>query len=235
MPLFYSKDFSTTNPELDEKECHHAINVLRITNEELIQITDGKGHLYHGYLTPISKKKYVVKITKQEPWVANAAQGFHLAVCPTKSMDRNEWIVEKCTEIGIEGIHFLKAKHSERKEINILKLEAIAAGAMKQSQRLYIPLLSELQSLQDFLKKQTFSKLYIADQFHSLTLSEWTVDLKKHKNVCILIGPEGGFSKEEIELVNTYNAHTVSLGDHRLRTETAAVVASYQMQLSRLC
>lgn len=234
MHLFYSKGFSQNNPILDEKESHHAINVLRLQRNDVVAITDGAGNLFHGAIQEVNKKSCHILINEQKPLVANAAKGFHLAVSPTKSIDRMEWMVEKCTELGIGSITFLKSRYSERKEINLSKLEAIAASAMKQSQRNYLPTLFPMIPFAEYIQKSTASIQFIACQHESLSIDQWTKKTDKLKNNCILIGPEGGFSEEEVILALQKKVHPIALGEHRLRTETAALAACHLMNIFAL-
>lgn len=234
MHLFYSKDFSVNNPVLDEKESHHAINVLRLQRNDEVAITDGVGNLFHGAIQEVTKKSCHIHINEQKPLVANPAKGFHLAVSPTKSIDRMEWMVEKCTELGIESITFLKSRYSERKEINLTKLEAIAAGAMKQSQRNYLPLLNPMIPFAEYLHKSAASIQFIACQHDSLLVEEWVKKTDKQKNNVILIGPEGGFSEEEVILALQKQVQPIALGSQRLRTETAALAACHLMNIFTL-
>ncbi len=224
MHLFYSKDFSQNNPVLDEKECHHAINVLRLQRNDEVSVSDGAGNLFLGSIQEINKKSCRLYINEQKPLVANPAKGFHLAISPTKSIDRIE-----CTELGIESITFLKSRYSERKEINLTKLEAIAASAMKQSQRRYLPRLLPMLPFTQYIAQSTADASFIACQYESLAVQEWTKQLSLHKNNVILIGPEGGFSEEEVILALQKNAKPISLGEHRLRTETAGLAACHLM------
>lgn len=234
MHLFYSKDFSRTHPVLDEKESHHAINVLRLQPNDQVSVSDGQGRIFFGKIKEVQKKKCSILIQDEKPLVENSAKGFHLAVSPTKSLDRMEWMVEKCTELGIERITFLKSRYSERKEINLTKLEAIAVSAMKQSQRAYLPVFINMVNFTDFIQSQEVSTHYfIACQYDSLEVNEWVKKLPLASNNCIMIGPEGGFSEEEIILAVQNNIQPISLGKQRLRTETAAVGACHLMNIFR--
>ncbi len=232
MHLFYSKDFSRTNPVLDEKESHHAINVLRLQPNDIVSVSNGQGKIFLGCIEEVQKKRCNITIQNEKPLVDNPAKGFHLAVSPTKSIDRMEWMVEKCTELGIERITFLKSRYSERKEINITKLEAIAVSAMKQSQRAYLPLLIDMMPFKDFIQKsETSTQRFIACQYDSLDVNEWVKKLPNALNNCILIGPEGGFSEEEIILAVQNDIQPIALGKQRLRTETAAIGACHLMNI----
>jgi 16S rRNA (uracil1498-N3)-methyltransferase len=231
MHLFYSKDFSTTHPLLDEKESHHAINVLRLQKNDIVSVSNGKGKIFIGKLEDVQKRGCKISIQDEKPLVENTAKGFHLAVSPTKAIDRMEWMVEKCTELGIERITFLKSRYSERKEINLNKLEAIAISAMKQSQRSYLPLLIETTPFAEFVKSTADTQRFIACQYQSLALHEWVKKLPDHINNCIMIGPEGGFSEEEIILAVENKIQPIALGPQRLRTETAAISACQLMNI----
>jgi 16S rRNA (uracil1498-N3)-methyltransferase len=232
MHLFYSKDFSRTNPMLDEKESHHAIHVLRLQKNDIVSVGNGKGNVFVGSIGEIQKKGCSIIIQDEKPLVDNSAKGFHLAVSPTKSMDRIEWLVEKCTELGIEQITFLKSRYSERKDLNIAKLHAIAAGAMKQSQRAYLPVLTEMITFTDFVKQQNENQqTFIACQHQSMEVNEWVKMLPNYSRNCIMIGPEGGFSEEEVILAIQNNIQPISLGANRLRTETAAISACHLLNI----
>ena len=232
MHLFYSKDFSRTNPMLDEKESHHAIHVLRLQQNDIVSVSNGKGNVFVGSIEEIQKKGCSITIQDEKPLVDNSAKGFHLAISPTKSMDRIEWIVEKCTELGIEQITFLKSRYSERKDLNLAKLQAVAAGAMKQSQRAYLPILTEMIPFMDFVKRKPVDmQTFIACQYESIGVNEWVKKLPLHATNCIMIGPEGGFSEEEVIFAIQNNIQPISLGENRLRTETAAVSACHLMNI----
>ncbi len=217
---------------LDEKESHHAINVLRLQKNDTVSVSNGKGIIFIGNIEEANKKGCSITIQDEKPLVDNSAKGFHLAVSPTKSIDRMEWMVEKCTELGIERITFLKSRYSERKEINLPKLEAIAVSAMKQSQRSYLPVLVNMMPFADFIKaKEDSIQYFIACQYKSLEPSDWTKKLPLSINNCIMIGPEGGFSEEEIILALQNKIQPIALGNQRLRTETAAITACHLMNI----
>ncbi len=211
--------------ELDENEFHH-LQVLRTHDGESLHIFDGRGNLYQGTLTNMSKRSasvLVSELIKNEP--ASSAQ-LHMAIAPTKNIDRTEWFIEKATEIGINTITPVICRRSERRELRIDRLEKVLLSAAKQSLHLHLPKLNNIMSLAEFLKanKDSTSKKFIA------YCEEHTSHLKNSfdaaESITVLIGPEGDFTSEEVSMAKECGFLPVSLGDSRLRTETAGVMAT---------
>lgn len=223
MQIFYTPDIETT-PELPEDEAKHAVRVLRLPEGSTILLTDGKGAFYEATITQAHPKHCLIEINRKWEQSRLWQPHIHLAIAPTKNMDRMEWLVEKATEVGIDEISFLQCRYSERKEIKLPRLEKIAVSAMKQSKKATLPLLNPMIPFKELLKKENNSRKLIAHcEEESKTLLKYAFSV--HEDVTILIGPEGDFSPEEIAqaLINGYKP--VSLGESRLRTETAALVA----------
>ncbi|WP_300567691.1 16S rRNA (uracil(1498)-N(3))-methyltransferase [Flavobacterium sp.] len=229
MQLFYNPDINSTSDmfSFDKEESKHIVKVLRKKEGDILHVTDGLGNLFSTEITSASDRKCMVKIVKIE---TSQPTGFyiHLAVAPTKMNDRFEWFLEKATEMGIHEITPIICDHSERKVIKTERFDKIIQSAMKQSLQFFLPKLNDPISLKDFINQKQEGNLCIAH-------CEET-DKKLLKNVIqpkekytILIGPEGDFSEKEIQLALTNNYIPVSLGNTRLRTETAAVVACHSV------
>lgn len=223
MQLFYTPDINV-NPELPEEEAGHCIRVLRLTEGDVIHLTDGKGYFYEAEITRAHHKHCEVKILKktEQPPLWNFE--LHMAIAPTKNMDRMEWFTEKATEIGIDSITCLSCRHSERKEIKTARLEKILVSAMKQSQKATLPRLEGMTSFSEFVKRPFEGRKFIAH----CELGEKRLLKQLYnpgENAIVLIGPEGDFSPDEISLALENGFEPISLGESRLRTETAALVA----------
>ncbi|HCC53194.1 MAG TPA: 16S rRNA (uracil(1498)-N(3))-methyltransferase [Porphyromonadaceae bacterium] len=227
--LFYAPDIAI-NPELPEEESQHCIRVLRLKEGDEITITDGKGHLYLAVLKEAHHKHCHIDITKK--WKQEPLWDFyiHIAIAPTKNIDRIEWFVEKATEIGINEITCLRCRYSERREIKLQRLHKIAINAMKQSQKTILPKINEMIDFQDF----------ITTDFEGVKLFGHCQENQKHlikdiykpgQNALLLIGPEGDFSDKEINDASAAGFYPVSLGKSRLRTETAALVACHTIHV----
>jgi 16S rRNA (uracil1498-N3)-methyltransferase len=220
--LFYSPDVENTKA-LDSIESLHAVKVLRKKQGDLIQVTDGKGGWFHCEITHPNPKSCEVRILSSEYEYQKPQREIYLAICPTKNSDRIEYFLEKSTEIGISGVFFLKTQNTYPKRINLERLEKIVVSAMKQSLKAYKPVLSELTDFKKFIKENiTFENRSIA---HLAENSEDIIEMPMSEKMLVLIGPEGDFSKEELELAHTSGFKNITLGKSRLRTETAGVFA----------
>ena len=231
MQLFYNSEIKSTDTtfQFDKEESKHIIKVLRKRGGDVIHITNGKGTLFHSEISLESEKKCEVKIIKIEDFEPKNYH-LHIAIAPTKMNDRLEWFLEKATEIGIDEISPIICDHSERKTFKIDRAVKIIQGAMKQSNQFYLPKINEPISFNDFMKKENNSTKFIAH------CEEDKKDLFKNsiqpnQNILILIGPEGDFSTKEIALALKNNFIPVSLGNTRLRTETAGIVACHTVAL----
>ena len=220
MQLFYKKDFESIG-QLDDVDTRHAIKVLRKNLGDVLHITDGEGYLFEARIHKINTKNIELKIEDKQFFEAPKFE-LHLAIAPTKNIERIEYVIEKATEIGISKFSFIKTSNSERKHINLERLERIAISAMKQSLKFYLPQLSDIVEFEDFIcNVQNEKKIICHYQENALELKTYT----NIQDVCVMIGPEGDFSKEEFQLALQKGFEPVNLGDSRLRTETAALVA----------
>lgn len=231
MQLFYNSEIKNTDSffSFDKEESKHIVKVLRKQENDKIFITNGLGFLFISEITIASEKKCEVKITEIQEF-EKPNYNLHIAVAPTKMNDRFEWFLEKATEIGIQEITPIICEHSERKVYKIDRAEKIIQSAMKQSNQFFLPKINEPISFKDFIKKTDCENKYIA---HCVETER--KQLKKiitpNQNYVILIGPEGDFSEKEIQLAISSNYHPVLLGNTRLRTETAALVACHTVAL----
>lgn len=225
MSLFYAPDLKQCNI-LPEEESQHAIKVLRLTSGDIIDVVDGRGLHCKGRITLPHAKHCEFEIIdgRFEPNPRNFK--LHIAIAPTKNIERLEWFIEKATEIGIDEITPVVCRFSERKIIKAERLEKIIVSASKQSLKAYFPKLNPLCSFQDFLvqHKDIYAQQFIAHCYEGeKPLLKYAC--KPSTDTLILIGPEGDFSPEEVKEAIHLNFQTVSLGESRLRTETAGIVA----------
>ena len=229
MQLFYNATINeaTETFSFDREESKHIIKVLRKKDGDILFVTNGLGFLFKTEIVLASDSKCTVQIVSFEKAAAAPFQ-LHLVVAPTKMNDRYEWFLEKATEIGIQEITPIICDRSERKVINIERFEKIILSAMKQSNELYLPKLNPAISFKEFMKQKNKGLQLIAhcEETDKKTLKSV---LQSNTDVTILIGPEGDFSEKEIALALEQNYIPVSLGNTRLRTETAAVVACHSV------
>lgn len=243
MYLFYTPDIATTLT-LSEEESAHCVQVLRTERGEEILVTDGVGKLFHCRVTNPHRKHCEVEIIATETPEPLHEGYVHIAIAPTKNMDRLEWMVEKCTEMGIDEITPLLCEHSERKNINEERLHKIMVAAAKQSLKTTFPKLNPLTKYKDLLAHTEEDDRFIAhcmseseaetlQQAGCLQANYQATDAKKSlndlaergKRTIVLIGPEGDFSPQEVAMALEHHYQPVSLGKARLRTETAGVAA----------
>ena len=224
MVQFYCPDMESV-PVLPESDSKHAVRVLRMHEGDLLQVIDGRGHAFDCRLTAAHPKKAVLEIIAKRDMPLPWDYCITVAVAPTKSMDRMEWMVEKLTEIGINRIVPLKCEHSERKDIKTERLKKVAVAAMKQSLKSVLPQIDEMTPMRDFLTRQHPDQKFIAycDDIHQR--QELACRYIAGKSATILIGPEGDFSPDEIRAAIESGFQPITLGANRLRTETAALVA----------
>ena len=231
MQLFYNSDIKQGDVTFffDKEESKHIVKVLRKKESDTIFITNGLGFLFESKIILASEKKCEVKITKetfQEPDKFYT----HIVVAPTKMNDRLEWFLEKATEIGIHEITPIICDHSERKVYKIDRAEKIIQAAMKQSLHYYIPKINEPISFAQFVKSNIDGQKFIA-HCEETDKKSFKNEVNKDEKVTILIGPEGDFSTKEINLAIENEFIPVTLGNTRLRTETAALVACHTIAL----
>jgi 16S rRNA (uracil1498-N3)-methyltransferase len=231
MQLFYVPNISGAEVVLDVTESKHAVRVLRLKNGSQVQIIDGKGGFYDAEIIDANQKKCRLSIIKTRLEFGKRDFHLHIAIAPTKNNDRFEWFLEKATEIGIDEITPLLTAHSERKTINTERFEKILISAMKQSLKAYLPKLNNLTLFKDLVtnNKSKFKLIAYCDEIQKTHLKNL---VEKGKDTLILIGPEGDFSPEEIQLAIDNGIKVVSLGEARLRTETAGIVACHIVNLA---
>lgn len=238
---FYCPDAAKCN-ELPKEEAEHAIRVLRLQPDDIIHITDGNGTLYEAEIESISKKNCSFRIISQHKEKPYWKGEIHLAVAPTKNIDRMEWLVEKATEIGFNGIHFLNCQFSERKAVNIERMERIAISAMKQSHKVFLPQVSALESFAQFVSRDFDGNKCIAHCYDDADFQDTAgkqylpqlLEESKAANSVVLIGPEGDFSVPEVKMAIEKSFAPITLGESRLRTETAALLAVIMMNMNNV-
>tara|TARA_R110002126_G_scaffold46825_5_gene131482 strand:- start:427 stop:1134 length:708 start_codon:yes stop_codon:yes gene_type:complete len=229
MQLFFNPNITEATETFffDKEESKHIIKVLRKKDSDILYVTNGEGLLFETEITLASDNKCTVKIISVEK-KAPAKYRLHLAVAPTKMNDRYEWFLEKATEIGVHEITPIVCDRSERKVINKDRFDKIVLSAMKQSNECYLPKLNEAVTLKEFLQNNSDGMHLIAHCEETDKKSLKSI-LQKNQNTTILIGPEGDFSEKEIAMALDKNYIPVTLGNTRLRTETAAIVASHSV------
>jgi 16S rRNA (uracil1498-N3)-methyltransferase len=230
MHLFYIPNISTDIQLLPREESAHCIKVLRLKKGDTVYLTDGLGGLYRTTIIDDHAKKCTLKVIEYQQEAGKKDFKIHLAVAPTKNINRFEWFLEKATEIGIDEITPLLCTHSERKIIKPERLNKVITAAMKQSIKAYHPVLNKMSSFKKFIQTVDADQKFIA--YCSETYVDHLKDrYTKGKNVIVLIGPEGDFSPSEVKTAIENGYHPVSLGLSRLRTETAAIVACHTVNL----
>jgi 16S rRNA (uracil1498-N3)-methyltransferase len=230
MNLFYASEISGELFTLDKEESNHLVRVLRMTENELVHFTDGKGFFYECKIVDANPKKCVVSIEKKYEGSDHRNFFLQIGIAPTKNNARFEWFLEKSTEIGIDTITPLICAHSERKEVKTERLNKVITAAVKQSIKSRHPLLEEQNTFSSFVNKDFNGQKFIAyvDKENDISLSKAYLP---GNNALVLIGPEGDFSPEEIELAKKNGYIPINLGPSRLRTETAGIVACHTINL----
>jgi 16S rRNA (uracil1498-N3)-methyltransferase len=223
--LFYCPDIETRQT-LSEEESAHCVRVLRYSVGDDILITDGRGTTYTARITNPHPKHCDFEIISREKQEKHHAFHLHIAIAPTKNIERMEWAIEKCVEIGVDEITPLLCRFSERKQLRTDRLEKIILSAAKQSLTPYLPVLHELTPYDEFIRRQNQGQRFIA---HCYKEDKRVLknEIEQGRAVLVLIGPEGDFSEQEIRDALALGFIPVSLGNSRLRTETAAVVACH--------
>ena len=221
MQLFYTNN-SETEFTLPSKESKHITKVLRKKEGDALHFTDGKGNLLIAEITTSDQRKTRVKLIDRIIQEKQHNYYLHIAIAPTKNMDRFEWFLEKSTEIGIDEITPIICDHSERKVVKIERGNRILLSAMKQSLKHHLPKLNEAISLKNFMKQDFIGNKYVAHCENSEKIELKNKEIEKR--TLILIGPEGDFSVSEIEKSIEKKFLAISLGNSRLRTETAGLV-----------
>ncbi len=227
MQLFYNPTIDTTVKTFffDREESKHIIKVLRKKDTDILYVTNGLGFVFETEIILASDNKCTVKVVSYKKSETPKVH-LHLVVAPTKMNERYEWFLEKATEIGVQEITPIICDHSERKTAKTERFDKIILSAMKQSNQYFLPKLNEPIAFKDFIQKSFEGQKFIA-HCEETDKKSLKTQLKENENVTILIGPEGDFSEKEIQLALENNYLPVSLGNTRLRTETAAIVACH--------
>ncbi|HEY8930629.1 MAG TPA: 16S rRNA (uracil(1498)-N(3))-methyltransferase [Mucilaginibacter sp.] len=230
MHLFYTSDIDPTHQQyfLNEEESKHAIRVMRLEKGDEVQLIDGRGGLYTASILDPHPKRTILQINSAVQAFNKRSHYLHIAIAPTKNIERTEWFLEKATEIGIDEISLIICQRSERKEAKTERLNKIITSAIKQSLKAYHPVLNEPVALNKLLSQPFDGQKYIAhcEPGEKLSLRN---DLQPNGKYLILIGPEGDFAPAEIEEALKNNFKPITLGESRLRTETAALEACFEV------
>ena len=230
MDVFYIIGAQEGLNVLPEEESKHCVKVLRMTEGERFCVTDGEGRLYDAELVEALPKHATVNLTNKRPGYDHWGFKLEIAIAPTKLNERTEWFLEKATEIGIDRVRLFTSYHSERRAANVERFQKVMIAAMKQSIKSRLPIIDDLMPFDKLVKQPFEGQKFIA--WIDDDVKDCLCDLyKKGENVLILIGPEGDFSPEEVALAKENGFVPCSLGDARLRTETAAIVACHTVQL----
>jgi 16S rRNA (uracil1498-N3)-methyltransferase len=230
MHLFHCPDLRNTEVELPEEEAHHAVHVLRLVAGNIIGLLDGKGGFAEAELTAVSKRGCTAWVLRQEQAPEERKARIHLAVAPTKQMERFEWFLEKATELGVDRITPLLTQRTERDKLRHDRMEKVLVGAMKQSQRRWLPQLDELTRLKELDPhpvQQRFFGWCTGEHRHLTSVHD------PQQDALMVIGPEGDLTPEEAKMLMHRGFQAVSLGQARLRTETAALAACTWMNFAQ--
>ena len=230
MHTFYTPDIHGKIHRLEKQESQHCINVLRLQKGDRIILVDGKGGYYKSKIKTGDPHKCTIEIISSKHQVGKKNFRLHIAIAPTKNINRFEWFLEKATEIGIDEITPLLCKRSERKTIRQDRLNRVIISAMKQSVKAYKPELNKLTGFMEFISKNHPTNRFIA-HYSKDTRTNLKGLVKNEQDILILIGPEGGFSSEEFHLACKNGFSAVLLGPNRLRTETAGLVACFTVNM----
>ena len=232
---FFVPDAATAT-ELPLEEAMHALRVLRLKSGDEMFLMDGQGTFYRAEVTIAATKRCLYEIRETLPQEKSWHGRIHLVIAPTKMMDRIEWMTEKSTEIGFDELSFLNCAFSERHNIRTVRLDKIVVAAVKQSRKPWKPQLNSLQSFKEFIKTPREGQKYIAhcyDEVPREDLFQLLQQAPVDDDVTILVGPEGDFSIDEVRMAQQYGYQSVSLGNSRLRTETAGLMAVAMAQLAK--
>ena len=234
---FFYAPYAAITHELPEEEAQHAVRVLRLDAGDEIMLMDGKGSFYLAEITEATKKRCFYQLKETLPQPRQWQGHLHLAMAPTKNLDRVEWLAEKATEIGFDELTFLNCKFSERKVLKTERIDKILISAMKQSHKAWKPILNEMTDFKDFMKRDFKGGKYICHCYgeeNDVELGKKVLlkdVLKVGEDALVMVGPEGDFSVDEVLEAERNGFQSVSLGESRLRTETAALIAVHLMNL----
>ena len=228
MNYFFSKDIVDDKIILSNKEMIHCVKVLRHKVEDRIKVVDGKGNLYEVEISSITSDKCETKIINTKT-IKNKVK-VHLIICPTKNHKRIEWMLEKIVEIGVDRVSFIISKNTIRKNVNMERLNKIALSAMKQTQNAFLPAIDDCIKFKDVFSQISSKEKYIA-HLNKKNNIHLNLSINNTNSRCIMIGPEGDFTDEEVEYSLKKGFKEVSLGISRLRTETSGIVSTTILNL----
>lgn len=232
---FYVPDAAQQN-ELPSDEATHATRVLRLKEGDELFLMDGEGSYFKARITVAASHHCYYEILEQLPQQPQWEGHLHLAIAPTKMIERMEWLIEKATEVGVDELSFLNCAFSERKIVKLPRLDKIAVSAVKQSHKAWKPVLNEMETFKAFMEKPRQGRKYIAHCYEEVPRVNLFDELRKpseEKDITVLVGPEGDFSIEEVKQAVANGYQSVDLGKSRLRTETAGLAAVMMMQLAQ--
>lgn len=226
MPLFFQPHISEGELQLDQEQVRHALKVLRLQSGDEINLTDGKGNIYLAEITDTTKTSchFLIKETNH---ISKKNYSIHIAIAPTKNIDRIEWFVEKATEIGIDEISFVKCKNSERTVVNQDRVIKKAISALRQAGQAWLPAIHPILPFDSFLENPDLKFIAHVDSKNLKHLK----GAKRDSRYLVLIGPEGDFTHQEIAIATEKGFEKVSLGNSTLRTETAGLAACHILNL----
>ncbi len=233
--FFYVPD-AVNEQELPMEEAMHALRVLRLKTGDDMMLMDGQGNFYRAEVTLAHTKHCLYEIKETFPQQPQWKGHLHLAIAPTKLMDRMEWMFEKAVEIGVDEISFLHCQFSERRIVKLPRAEKIVVSAMKQSHKAWKTQLNDIVNFKHFIEQPLQGRKYIAHCYEEIPRTYLFDELRKPSDSddsTVLIGPEGDFSIDEVREAVAHGFHSVHLGESRLRTETAGLAAVMMMQLSK--
>lgn len=228
MHLFYTPDIHTDVHTLDEEESKHCIRVLRLGKGDIVHLIDGKGGWYKALIADPHPKQTLLNVVDVQREVGKRRHFLHIAVAPTKNIERLEWFLEKSTELGIDEITPVICDRSERRDVKTERLVKIITSAVKQSLKAYHPVLNPAIKFKDFVERQFKGEKYIA---HCIEEQKTSLknEIEHGSRYLILIGPEGDFTSAEVDIAKQHGHIPISLGESRLRTETAALEACFEI------
>ncbi len=234
--FFYVPNAGQEN-EMPTEEALHALRVLRIKSGDEINLMDGVGNFYRAEVTLAATKRCLYEVKEVLPQQPEWHGHVHLAIAPTKVMDRIEWMAEKATEIGFDELSFLNCKFSERKTMRTVRLDKIVISAVKQSHKAWKPIVNQMVSFKEFIAQPRKGRKFICHCYEEFEKVDLMMELQKpygeDADVTVLVGPEGDFSVDEVKLAIANGYESASLGTSRLRTETAGLMSVAMANLTR--
>jgi len=235
--FFYVPD-AASQTEMPEEEAMHALRVLRLKSGDEMFLMDGVGNYYRAEVELAATRRCTYKLLETMPQAPQWKGKLHLAIAPTKLMDRMEWMVEKATEIGVNAFDFLNCKQSERKVLRTVRLDKIVTAAVKQSRKAWKPVVGQMTPFKQYVSTGIPGRKYICHCIEDMPRKDLFYELRDNpiqpdEDITIMIGPEGDFTPEEVALAVSAGFVPATLGESRLRTETAGLVAVDIFQLAQ--